>query len=85
MDRFEDLSTNLDTAIVSLMRSLGGPSAALDFIKSGAKKETLRTQDQKDSFQHAVNAAKELCLEPAADEQAFVPLIIAVLFEHATK
>lgn len=85
MSRFEVLSDNLDTAIESLVLSLGGPSAALDFIKNGAKKETLPTQVQKDSFQHAVNAAKEFCLEPVVDEQAFVPLVIAVLFEHATK
>ena len=84
MDLFFVVSLFLTITIGSLVRSLGGPSATLAFIESGAKKETL-TQDQKDIFQQAVNTAKELRLDPVADEQAFVPLVIAVLFEHATE
>jgi len=64
------------------VRSLGGPSATLAFIESGAKKETL-TQDQKVIFQYAVNNAKTFSLDQVADEQAFVPFVILLLSKHA--
>jgi hypothetical protein len=84
MASFVVLCLFLTITIGSLVRSLGGPSATLAFIESGAKKETL-TQDQKVIFQYAVNAAKELSLEPLTDEQEFVPVVIALLFDHATE